>query len=435
MGSSACAQLSPEKTMSSFFENTKYHIETAFRTLDLEGGILSLLEKPKNVIAFAIPLPLENGETKIFKAWRVQHTDVLGPYKGGIRYHPASNRDEVEALASLMTWKTSLAGLPYGGAKGAVSVDPKTLSRKDLESLSRSYVRRIFEYIGPEKDIPAPDVGTNAQVMAWMADEYAKLAGYYEPAAFTGKPVEIGGSAGRDVATGFGGAVVLREFSKIKGKEPSGMRVVIQGFGNVGSAIARFLFRDGYKIVGLSDSRGAILNPQGVNVDEILRIQEERGLVNQRHCSLEEASGGKCRIVSNEELLETETDILIPAALENVITEANAERLRTKVILEMANGPVTPEAEAILVKSGVSVIPDILANSGGVVGSYLEWVQGRTRLFWEEEEVLAKIRTQMERASRRVFTGAREQGITFREASYRIAVDRVVRAMQLRGMI
>lgn len=424
--------------MSSFLAYTEGYVAQAASALVLGADILALLEKPKNVMAFDIPQPLANGETRVFKAWRVQHNDARGPYKGGIRYHPDSNLDEVTALASLMTWKTALVGIPHGGAKGAVTVNPKELSPKELEAVSRSYVRRLFDVIGPKRDIPAPDVGTNPQVMAWMVDEYSKLTGHFEPTAFTGKPVEIGGSFGRDTATGFGGAIILREYLKMtnsKHQAPSSKpRVAIQGFGAVGSAIARLLHGDGYRVVALSDSKGAIHDPEGIDVEETVRAQEERGLVNQRPCSLEEASGGKCKVISNDELLELDVDVLIPAALENVITADNAGRIKAKVILEMANGPVAADAEEVLAKSGVEVIPDILANAGGVVGSYFEWVQGLARFYWEEKEVMAKIEQIMVKAFRTV---AEEQskGGTWREAAYRLAVKRVAEAMRLRGWV
>lgn len=421
--------------MASFFEETKRRVEDAAQALGYSAGVISALQKPKHIHAFEIPMPMDNGSTKIFKAWRVQHNDSRGPYKGGIRYHPASNLDEVEALASLMTWKTALVGIPFGGAKGAVTVDPKALSPRELESVSRSYVRRLFEYIGPKRDIPAPDAGTSPQVMAWMVDEYSKLVGHFEPTAFTGKPVEIGGSFGRDTATGFGGAVVLREFLKAKKLEANNLRVAVQGFGAVGSAIARLLFNQGYRVVALSDSRGAIYHPEGIDVEETIRVQEERGLVNQRLCSLEEASGGKCKVISNEELLESEADVLIPAALENAISAENAAGIEAKVILEMANGPVRPEAEEILARRGIEVIPDILANSGGVVGSYFEWVQGLSRFYWEEDEVFQKIEKIMVNAFWAVVEARAEHKIGWREASYRLAVSRVAEVMRLRGWV
>ena len=430
--------------MASFSWAIRRRVEIASQTLGLTVEMVDALQKPKQIHAFEIPLPMEAGrlrqgfggprETRVFRAWRVQHNDARGPFKGGIRYHPDSNLDEVEALASLMTWKTSLVGIPYGGAKGAVTVDPKQLSQKDLEAVSRSYIRRLFDVIGPKRDIPAPDVGTNPQVMAWMVDEYSKLAGQFEPTAFTGKPVEIGGSFGRDTATGFGGAVVLREFLKAKKLKAHRLRVAIQGFGAVGSAIARLLFKDGYRVVALSDSRGGIFEPNGIDVEEIVRTQEGRGLVNQRPRSLGEAAGARYRTISNEELLALDVDVLIPAALENVINEANAERLKAKVVLEMANGPVTAEADAMLGARGVAVIPDILANSGGVVGSYFEWVQGLARFYWEEDEVMTKIEQIMVKAFRQV-ASEQSNGGTWREAAYRLAVGRVAEAMRLRGWV
>lgn len=428
---------SPPSPRGTFSEYTRAHVEQAASAIGLSAETLGALQEPKYVHAFEIPLSMGDGSAKIFKAWRVQHSDVLGPHKGGIRFHPASTLEEVSALASLMTWKTSLAGIPFGGGKGAVTVNPKELSLKELEAVSRSYVRRLLPYLGPLRDIPAPDVGTNPQVMAWMADEYAKLTGSFEPAAFTGKPIEVGGSFGRDTATGFGGMVVLREFFKARSEKPEARNqkpsVAIQGFGAVGSVIACLLFKDGWRVVALSDSKGAIYDPDGIDVGEIIRAGEEKGALNQRPCSLEEASGGTCRVMTNEELLELDVDVLVPAALENVITAGNAERTKAPVIMEMANGPVSGEADGILASRGVEVIPDILANSGGVVGSYLEWVQGLTRFSWEEDEVLAKIEKIMLRAFGTVL-GERAQGGTWREACYRLAVKRVAEAMRLRGL-
>lgn len=421
----------------SFLEGTKNNVARAAKELDLGADVLAVLGKPRRVHAFEVAAPQSDGSMKSFKAWRVQHNNALGPYKGGVRYHPDSNSDEVEALASLMTWKTSLVGIPYGGAKGAVAVDPKALSRKELEILSRGYVRALFEYIGPKKDIPAPDVGTSPQVMAWMMDEYSALAGHFEPTAFTGKPVEIGGSFGRDTATGFGGAVILRESLQASSQKlaASSCRVAVQGFGAVGSAIARLLFKSGYKVVALSDSRGAIFNSEGIDVEETIKIQEEKGLVNQKPCSLEEAGAARCKVISNEELLTLDVDVLIPAALENAVGENNAGGIKAGVILEMANGPVTAEAEAILSSKGVQIIPDILANSGGVVGSYFEWVQGLARFYWEEDEVFQKIEKIMIKAFNAVASERGRNGGTWREASYRLAVGRVCDAIRLRGWV
>lgn len=416
--------------MATFFEHTRTNVERAALELGMSSNVLTRLQKPEHILSFDLPTPLEDGSTKIFKAWRVQHNNARGPYKGGIRYHPESNLDEVEALASIMTWKTSLAGIPFGGAKGAITIDPKSLSRKDLESVSRSYVRRIVDSIGPKKDIPAPDVGTTSEIMAWMTDEYAKLIGHFEPAAFTGKPVEIGGSSGREKATGFGGAVVLREYARIINHKSriKHLRIAVQGVGNVGGVIAEELMNAGHRIVAISDSKGGIFLEKGIDVHEVLGEKEKA-----KKPLIEIAKNKKH--ISNDELLEADVDILIPAALEGVIHEANAERIKAKVILEMANGPVTPEADAILAKMGVEIIPDILANSGGVVGSYFEWVQSLNRMYWEEAEVLAKIEKIMVGALQASFEEKSKRGGTLREASYRIAVGRVVEAMRLRGWV
>lgn len=424
--------------MQSFLENTEQHVERAASALGLSGSVVSSLSKPKNVFEFKVPLVRDDGKTHILKAWRVQHNDARGPFKGGIRFHPSSNLAEVSALASLMTWKTALVGIPYGGAKGAVTADSKQLSMKELEAVSRSYVRKLFDVIGPKRDIPAPDVGTTPQIMAWMVDEYSKLSGHFEPTAFTGKPMEVGGSFGRDTATGFGGAVVLREFLKSKKRKSKvknqKLTVAVQGFGAVGSAIARLLAQDGYKIVAVSDSRAAIQKPEGIDVEELAGVQEDRMRKRLPPCTIEEAAGGKCRVITNEELLRLDVDILVPAALENVVTAANAGRVGAGVILELANGPVDDEAEKLLAGRGVVLIPDILANSGGVVGSYFEWVQGLARFYWDEEEVFSKISRIMTRA----FEGAAAEmadGGSLREACYRLAVRRVAEAMRLRGWI
>ena len=425
--------------MASFLDHTKGYVEKASSAIGIGADVLAILEKPKAVHVFEITLPMGKGETRVFKAWRVQHSDALGPFKGGIRFHPDANLNEVMALASLMTWKSSLVGIPYGGAKGAVTADSKALSPKELEAVSRSYVRKIVDVIGPKKDIPAPDVGTTPHVMAWMADEYAKLVGHFEPAAFTGKPVEIGGSHGRDIATGFGGAVVLREFFKHKNQEPKTknrkLTVAIQGFGAVGSAIARLLFKEGYAVVGLSDSRSAIFEDGGIDVEELIRIREQEERGGGKPPSLEEAGRGKYRTIPGDELLEADVDVLVPAALESVITAENAGRIRARVVLEMANGPVTPEADLALAERGIVVIPDILANSGGVVGSYFEWVQGLARFYWEEDEVLARIEKIMSKAFRDIARMKTERQITWREAAYIRAVGRVAEAMRLRGWV
>ena len=423
--------------MAAFLESTKKMIEEAGRIARLPGDLLTRLETPDRVHAFEIPVGMPDGTQKKFPAWRVQHSNALGPYKGGIRYHPASNLDEVKALASLMTWKTSLAGLPYGGAKGAVAVDPRLLSARELEDLSRGYVRAIWREIGPEKDVPAPDVGTDARILDWMADEYAKLVGHWESAAFTGKSVGKGGSQGREVATGFGGYVILREFLKhveilvlSAGSTKISTSVAIQGFGNVGANVARILFGKGFKIVAISDSKGALYEEQGIDIEKVIHIKEERGVIDRGTCYGLSPHEPPCKTLTNEELLELPVDILIPAALEDQITAANAARIQARVVLEMANGPTSAEGEEILTRRGIEVIPDILANSGGVVGSYFEWMQSLKQKYWSEAEVLAKIDEKLTEAFAAVRAKKEEYHTTWRMASYIRALTRVAEAMK-----
>lgn len=441
--------------MSTFFEHTNMLVDRAGRVLKLSPEIMKRLATPDRVLAFEIPVRMDDGTEKKFAGWRVQHNNALGPYKGGIRFHPDSNLDEVKALASLMTWKTSLMGIPYGGAKGAVAVDPRALSSRELEELCRGYVRAIAEYIGPDKDIPAPDVGTNAQTMEWMTDEYSKIMGSFMPAAFTpplrsthdiylsnpvlmaragftGKPVEKGGSKGREEATGFGGYIILREFLTLHAARRTlhAATAAIQGFGNVGQHIAMFLSQHGLKIIAVSDSKGGLCEPEGINISRLMEAKEKTGIIDRNKCYALSPHDMICRDCTNANLLTLQTDILIPAALENQITETNAPDIKAKVILEMANGPVTPEAEAILLPKGTEIIPDILANGGGVVGSYFEWMQSREHNYWEKDRVLAAIEEKMIAAFRAVAQAKETHHVSWREAAYARALDRVARAMK-----
>lgn len=412
--------------MPSFFENIQKYIEDAARIVCISGDVLGRLEKPDKILDFEISV----GGRK-FSAWRVQHSNVLGPYKGGIRYHQDSNLDEVKALASLMTLKTSLAGIPFGGAKGAVKVDPRKLNIKDLEELSRGYVRAIWQEIGTEKDVPAPDVGTTPQIMDWMVDEYSRLVGKWTPVAFTGKSIEKGGSRGRDIATGFGGFMILREFLNLQlityNLQPK--TVAVQGFGNVGANIAKILYEKGFKVVAISDSKGALHEEDGIDIPKVMDVKEKTGIIDRAKCyavSAERlASNIACQEFTNEDLLEMPVDILIPAALENVINENNAEKIGAKVILEMANGPITPEADAVLEKRGIEVLPDILANSGGVVGSYFEWVQNKQNEQWSEEKVLYRIDEKLTEAFRGVQKIKEERSVSWRIASFVRAIMRI----------
>ena len=415
--------------MATFLENTKKYVEAAAAIIGVPGDILEKFEKQDHVLEFKIPVGSEK-----FQAWRVQHNNILGPYKGGIRFHPESNLDEVKALASLMTWKTSLMGLPFGGAKGAVRVDPKKLSEQELEELSRGYVRAIWREIGPQKDIPAPDVGTTPQIMDWMADEYGKLNGHWDPAAFTGKSVDKGGSRGRDIATGFGGYVVLREFMKSDPRD-QGVTVAIQGFGNVGRHIAKILFDRGFTIVAVSDSKGGLYEENGIDIDKISEIRARTGIIDRATCYALTAHADNCKSLSNEALLAFPVDVLIPAALENQITAENADKIQAKIILEMANGPITLQAEEILIKRGMEIIPDILANGGGVVGSFLEWLQSLDGKYLSEEDVLRNIDEKMTQAFRSVLEAKNRRDTSWRLATYIQALTRVCPETLFRGEI
>ena len=419
--------------MSTFFEQTQILVERTASVLGLSAETLARLNTPDRVLEFEVSVTMDDGTEKKFSGWRVQHNNALGPYKGGIRFHSDSNLDEVKALASLMTWKTSLMGLPYGGAKGAVAVDPRSLSPRELEELSRGYARAIAEHIGPDKDVPAPDVGTNAQIMEWMVDEYEKIIGKPSPATFTGKPIEKGGSQGREEATGFGGYIILREFLKFQipnSKFQTQLTAAIQGFGNVGQHIASFLYNHGLKIIAVSDSKGGLCEPEGIDIPRLLEVKEKTGIIDRNKCYALSAHEMLCRDCSNASLLTLNTYILIPAALENQIIEQNAPDVKANVILEMANGPVTPEAEAILFSKGVEIIPDILANGGGVVGSYFEWVQSRENNYWEKDRVLAAIEEKMIAAFRAVAEAKETHHVSWREAAYARAIGRVAQAMR-----
>jgi glutamate dehydrogenase/leucine dehydrogenase len=415
--------------MSSFLENTTTYLTRAASLARIPGDLLVRLEQPDRVHEFEIAVRMDNGSEKKFQAWRVQHNRALGPYKGGVRFHPNSALDEIKALASLMTWKTAVMGLPFGGAKGAVRVAPRSLSMRETEEVARGYVRGVWREIGPDKDIPAPDVGTNSLIMDWMADEYSRLVGAWTPAAFTGKSIEKGGSRGREVATGFGGAVILREIShSVPGLagDRSQIRVAIQGFGNVGAHIAKKLAAEGFKVVAISDSRGALLEESGIDVPKLLEVKERTGIIERSTCYALVGHTNSCKEFTNQELLELPVDILIPAALENQITAENAAKIRAKVILEMANGPVTPEAEEELISRGIEVIPDILANGGGVSGSYFEWVQSKAENYWSEGEVLRRVEKTMQEALQRVAETKERFATSWRLAAYITALQRLV---------
>lgn len=385
------------------YQNAVKQLETVAKYLNLQGRILEELKCPKRVIKADLKVKMDNGKYQIFKAFRSQHNDAVGPHKGGIRFHPNVSEDEVKALSMWMTWKCSVVGIPYGGAKGGIICDPKNMSEAELERLSRAYIRAIAKYIGPWKDVPAPDVNTSGREMAWMVDEYEKITGKHEPGVITGKPVEMGGSLGRTEATGLGGFYVLEQLRKTwKGRIlPKNITIAVQGVGNVGSWFIEFAKKAGYQIVAWSNSKGG-------------EYQNKK--------------------ITNEELLELAVDVLVPAALENVITKENVNRVRAKYIIEMANGPVTPEADEILHKKGIISIPDVLANAGGVTVSYFEWCQNNMGYYWEKEEVFKKLKVIMDKAFREVWRIYQTKKVNPRMAAYILAVDRVVKTMKMRGL-
>lgn len=406
-------------------------LEETADLLGLDKKTVNRLFRVNNFIEGQIAIKLDNGRVKKFPAFRSQHNNSRGPYKGGIRFHPAVFGDEIKALSMWMTWKTAVVNIPFGGAKGGVAVDPKTLSLKELERLSRAYIRFIAPYIGQNKDIPAPDVGTNAEVMAWMLDEYEKLVGHKEPGALTGKPVELGGSLGRMSSTGLGGFYILEEISRLAKKRKEQIRVAVQGFGNVGSYFAKFAAAAGYKVVAVADSRTTIYQPKGLDIKRLFEYKAERG-------SLE--GWRDAEVLKSSEILGLPVDVLVPAALENALHRENAEEVKARYILELANGPVTPEAEHILTSKKIVIVPDILANAGGVVVSYFEWVQNLENYYWPEKEVYNKLKAIMRRAFSEVegeylILKRRHPSVTRKNAGLAVAIKRIIRAMHLRGIL
>jgi len=393
--------------------------------IGLDENLHAYLREAKRILTVSVPVGMDDGKLKVFEGYRVQHNLSRGPGKGGIRYHPDVTLDEVKALAMWMTWKCALVNIPYGGAKGGVICNPKAMSLKEIENLTRRYTSEISIIIGPEKDIPAPDVYTTPQIMAWIMDTFSMQHGYSIPGVVTGKPLAIGGSLGRDKATARGCLYVVNEAVKEARIDPKGARVAIQGFGNAGMHAAELMAADGYKIIAVSDSRGGVFNPKGLDVSGLIAFKQETGTVAG-------FSGGDR--ISNKDLLEVECDVLVPAALEKVITRDNAPRIKAKIVAEAANGPTLPEADQILHDRGIMVLPDILANAGGVSVSYFEWVQDLQENFWEEEEVNERLRRKMVRAFRETLDQARKYKTDMRHGAYVVAVGRVSEATKLRGV-
>ena len=399
--------------------------ETA-RILNLDKGIHKILAKPKRVLTVSLPVQMDDGSIEVFTGFRSQHNDARGPFKGGIRYHPQVSIEEVMALSMWMTWKCAIAGIPLGGGKGGIICDPKKMSKNELGRLTRRYAYAISDIIGPYTDIPAPDVYTGGQEMAWIMDTYSALKGNFgQPGVITGKPIPVGGSLGRNEATGRGLSFTVREASKQKNISMNDATVVVQGFGNAGQFAAQLVEEQGAKIIAVSDTQGAIINKNGFLVNELIKFKKETKSIKGFPGSTE---------ISNEELLTTECTILIPAALENQITKENASKINTKIVAEAANGPTTPEADQILYDNGVLVIPDVLANSGGVTVSYFEWLQNLSREYWTERDVNDRLDTIMTRAFKEVYDAHLSYNTNMRTASIALAVNRVAEATKLRGI-
>lgn len=410
------------------FKNALKQLENVSQLIDIDESTLEILKHPKRIMIVSIPVKMDSGKVEVFKGYRSQYNDALGPFKGGIRFHPDVNLSEVKALSAWMTWKCSVVGIPYGGGKGGVIVDVKKLSKGELERLSRGYVQALADFIGPDKDIPAPDVNTDPQIMAWMMDEFSRLKGHNIPGVVTGKPIEVGGTRGRKFSTSQGGIYVFEKIVEKLELDSSKLKIAIQGFGNVGYFAADILVALGYNVVAVSDSRGGIVLEDGeektLNAKEILKYKEATGSV---------VGYPNTRTITNEELLELDVDVLMPAALENVITEKNADRIKAGLIVELANGPITPEADLLLEKKGVTVVPDILANAGGVIVSYFEWVQNLQNFYWSEHENISRLKTIIEDAFDEVWNKKiSTENCSLRLAAYALAVERVAKAEKLR---
>jgi glutamate dehydrogenase (NAD(P)+) len=399
--------------------------DVAARILNLEPGIWKILTHPKRQIIVSCPVQMDNGEIEVFTGYRVQYNITLGPAKGGIRYHQDVTLDEVTALAAWMTWKCAVAHVPFGGGKGGIVCDPTKMSRRELEALTRRYVAEIVDAIGPEKDVPAPDVNTNDQVMAWVMDTYSMHVGHTATAVVTGKPIEMGGSLGRREATGRGVMIVTREAAKHLGFSLKGATVAVQGFGNVGSVSADLIAKQGAKIVAVTDWKGGVYNKNGLDIAKMIDFSKQQKTIDG-------FPGGES--IENEDLFKLDVDVLIPAALENQITAENAPLIKAKIVTEGANGPTTPEAHKLLHDRGVFVIPDILANSGGVTTSYFEWVQDRHGYFWPEDEVNHKLEAKMVEAFEDVLHTSQRFKVDLRTAAYIVAISRVATVTKMRGM-
>jgi glutamate dehydrogenase len=407
------------------FKSTQIVIKEALDKLGYTDEMYQLLKEPLRMFTVRMPVRLDDGSTKIFTGYRAQHNDAVGPTKGGVRFHPEVDEDEVKALSMWMSLKCGIVDLPYGGGKGGIICDPRTMSMGELERLSRAYVRAISQIVGPTKDIPAPDVYTNSQIMAWMMDEYSRLREYDSPGFITGKPLVLGGSHGREKATAQGVVICIEEAAKKRGIAIKGSRVVVQGFGNAGSFLAKFMHDAGAKVIGISDAYGALYEPEGLDIDYLLESRDSFGTVT----TLFENK------ITNKELLELGCDILVPAAISNQITAANAHNIKASIVVEAANGPTTLEGTNILSDRGILLVPDVLASSGGVTVSYFEWVQNNQGYYWSEEEVNEKLRKVLVQAFNHVYETSEQRNINMRLAAYMVGVRKMSEASRFRGWV
>lgn len=419
----------------SVFQQAKAQLDKALKYYQINAESEIRLSSPKAALQVSVPVRMDDGSLQIFQGYRVQYNDLLGPTKGGIRFHPQVNIDEVKSLAFWMTFKCAVAGIPYGGGKGGVTVNPKELSLLETERLSRGYMSAIADFIGPNRDIPAPDVYTNSMIMGWMVDEYSKIKREYTPSIITGKPIALGGSLGREDATGRGGFYALNTLKESLKLGDKPLRIAVQGFGNVGYHFARLAAEAGHIIVAVSDSKGAIYKEEGLDPDSVNRVKQERRELKAAYCK-----GSVCEIVdhekmTNEELLELDVDVLVPAALEKVLTKKNAKNVKAKVIVELANGPTDNDADEIFSSKGIPVIPDILANAGGVTVSYFEWVQNRAGYYWEEPKVHERLKDVMEKSSHTVMGLSQEHKTDLRTGAYIAALKRINEAVRAKGTL
>ncbi|MET3321647.1 Glu/Leu/Phe/Val dehydrogenase [Peribacillus butanolivorans] len=414
-----------EKETASLLESTQVVIKEALGKLGYSEEVFELLKEPLRMLTVRIPIKMDDNSTKIFTGYRAQHNDAVGPTKGGIRFHPEVDEEEVKALSMWMSLKCGIVNLPYGGGKGGIICDPRQMSMGELERLSRGYVRAISQIVGPTKDIPAPDVYTNSQIMAWMMDEYSRIREHDSPGFITGKPLVLGGSHGREKATAQGVTICIEEAAKRKGIELKGARIIVQGFGNAGSFLAKFMHDAGAKVIGISDAYGAIYNPDGLDIDYLLDKRDSFGTVT----TLFENK------ITNQELLEQDCDILVPAAISNQITNENAHLIKAQIVVEAANGPTTLEATKILTERNVLLVPDVLASSGGVTVSYFEWVQNNQGYYWEDEEVQRKLKELLVNSFNQIYDMAETRKVNMRLAAYMVGVRKMAEASIFRGWV